>query len=259
MADNPFSVDGKVAIITGGGTGIGKAIVTEFARFGAKVVTGSRNVENCQATVDEVKKMGGQAIALKCDVRNPDDCQAIVDAAVKEYGRLDVLVNNHGASFVSPAEDISPNGWATIININLNGLFFLSKAAMKVMKEQKEGGAIINIASMAGVSGAPNMSHYGAAKAGVVNLARTLSYEWAPYNIRVNCIAPGPIVTKGYLDNLGYDEVPSKFTDPVPLKRWGKVEEIAWPCIFLASEASGFMTGETICVDGGPRFQEGSG
>lgn len=259
MTDNPFSVDGKVAIVTGGGTGIGESIAVEFARGGAKVAIGSRNVENCQKTVDKIKKNGGEAFAQKCDVRNPDDSQSLVDATVKEFGRLDVLVNNHGASFVCPAEDISANGFATIVSINLNGLFYLSQSAMKVMKEQKGGGIIINISSMAGVSGSPTMSHYGAAKAGVVNLTRTLSSEWAPYNIRVNCIAPGPIVTEGYLANLGHKEVPKKFTEPVPLKRWGKVEEIAWPCIFLASEASGFMTGETICIDGGPRFREGSG
>lgn len=256
---NPFSVEGKVTIVTGGGTGIGKSIAIEFARCGAPVVIGSRNVENCEKTAQEIRKNGGKAVALKCDVRSPDEAQNLVDATVKEFGRLDVLVNNHGASFVCPAEDISNNGWATIVNINLNGVFYLSKAAMKVMKEQKSGGVIINIASMAGVSGSPSMSHYGAAKAGVVNITRTFSYEWAPYNIRVNCIAPGPIVTTGYLANLGYTEVPDKFTEPVPLKRWGKVEEIAWPCIFLASEASGFMTGETICIDGGPRFHEGSG
>jgi 3-oxoacyl-[acyl-carrier protein] reductase len=259
MSDNPFSIEGKATIVTGGGTGIGESICMEFARQGAMVTIGSRNVENCERTAEAIRKEGGKAVALKCDVRDPDDCQNLVDEAVKEFGRLDVLVNNHGASFVRPAEEISPNGWATIVSINLNGLFYLSRAAMKVMKEQESGGVIINIASMAGVSGSPSMAHYGAAKAGVVNLTRTLSYEWAPFNIRVNCIAPGPIVTKGYMDNLGVEEVPSEFTDPIPLKRWGKVEEIAWPCIFLASEASGFMTGETICIDGGPRFQEGSG
>lgn len=259
MTDNPFSIEGKATIVTGGGVGIGKSISHEFARFGAMVAIGSRNVENCEKTAEEIRKKGGKAIALRCDVRNPEEVQNLVDTTVKEFGRLDVLVNNHGASFVYPAEDISPNGWVTIVNINLNGVFFLSKAAMKVMKEQESGGVIINISSMAGVSGSPKMSHYGAAKAGVVNLTRTLAHEWAPYNIRINCIAPGPIVTKGYLDNLGAAEVPQEWKDPIPLKRWGKVEEIAWPCIFLASEASSFMTGETICIDGGPRLKEASG
>ena len=259
MSDNPFSIDGKVAIVTGGGTGIGVSIAQEYAKAGAKVVIGSRNIENCEETASAIRKDGGEAIALKCDVRSVEDCQNLVDATVKEFGCLDILVNNHGASFVCPAEDMSPNGFATIVSINLNGLFVLSQCALRVMRDQDSGGIIINIASMAGVSGSPSMSHYGAAKAGVVNLTRTLGVEWAKYNVRVNCIAPGPIVTKGYMDNIGLTEVPKSHSDPVPLKRWGTVEEIAWPCIFLASEASGFMCGETICIDGGPRHIDEAG
>jgi NAD(P)-dependent dehydrogenase (short-subunit alcohol dehydrogenase family) len=178
-------------------------------------------------------------------------------------GRLDIMVNNAGASFRAKVEDISANGWNTVIQINVNGVFFGCKWAGKQMMAQGGGGAIINVSSIAGVYGSTMMAHYGTAKAAVINFTRALGMAWGRQGIRVNCIAPGPVETEGYLGVLtkqdpaaakkAYDAVASR----TGMGRWGKVHEIAYPCIFLASEASSFMTGATIIVDGGPSAREG--
>jgi NAD(P)-dependent dehydrogenase (short-subunit alcohol dehydrogenase family) len=193
---------------------------------------------------------------MAVDVRQEDQVKALVERAVADWGRLDVMVNNAGASFLSRPEDISPNGWNAIVQINLNGVFFGCKWAGRHMMERGRG-VIINISSVAGVYGSSMMSHYGASKAAVINFTRTLGMAWGRKGIRVNCIAPGPVETEGYLDVLHrtnpdakkvYDGVASR----VGLGRWGRVEEIAYPCVFLASDASSFMNGATMVIDGGP-------
>jgi 3-oxoacyl-[acyl-carrier protein] reductase len=174
------------------------------------------------------------------------------------------MVNNAGASFRAKPEDISVNGWNTVVQINLNGVFLGCKWAGRQMMAQPTGGAIINISSIAGVYGSTMMSHYGASKAAVITLTRELGTAWGRQGVRVNCIAPGPVETEGYLDVLKqagpdgkktYDAIAAR----VGMGRWGKVEEISWPCVFLASEASGWMTGETIVIDGGPSPREMEG
>ena len=265
MAKNPFSIEGKTAIVTGGGVGIGKSIALEFARAGADVAVCSRKLENCEAVAKEVRNLGRRSFAMAVDVRQEDQVKAIVDRAVAEFGRLDVMVNNAGASFRAKIEDISINGWNTVVQINLNGVFLGCKHAGKQMLAQPGGGVIINIASIAGVYGSTMMSHYGAAKAAVITFTRELGMAWGRKGIRVNCIAPGPVETEGYMGVLtkqdpavakkAYDTVASR----VGMGRWGKVEEIAYPCIFLASDASSFMTGATIIIDGGAPPQLGEG
>ena len=264
MAQNPFSLDGKTAIVTGGGTGIGKSIAIEFARAGADVAICSRKPEHLEPVVKEIQKLGKRSYAMAVDVCQEDQVKAMVEKAVADWGRLDVMVNNAGASFRSKPEDISPNGWNTVVGINLTGAFLGCKWAGRQMMEQKGGGVIINIASIAGVYGSTMMPHYGAAKAGVIMLTRELGSAWGRKGVRVNCIAPGPVETEGYLDVLKqagpdgkktYDAVAAR----VGMGRWGKVEEIAWPCIFLASGASAWMTGETIVIDGGPAAREMEG
>jgi len=261
MASNPFSLEGKTAIVTGGGTGIGKSIAMEFARAGADVALCSRQLEHLEPVAKAIHDLGRRSFAVAVDVRQEDQVKGMVERAVSEFGRLDIMVNNAGASFRAKPEDISINGWNTVIQINLNGVFLGCKWAGKQMMQQKTGGVIVNISSVAGVYGSTMMSHYGAAKSAVITLTRELGTAWGRSGVRVNCIAPGPVETEGYLDVLKqagpdgkktYDKVAAR----VGMGRWGKVEEIAYPCIFLASDASSWMTGETIVIDGGPSPRE---
>jgi len=257
MASSPFSLECKVAIVTGGGLGIGRSISLEFARAGADVVIASRKMEHLEPTVAQIQELGRRSFAMAVDVRQEEAVRELVERTARDLGRLDVMVNNAGASFRARPEDITPNGWNAVVQINLNGVFFGCKWAARQMMAQGRGGSIINVSSIAGVYGSTMMSHYGAAKAAVINFTRSVAVEWARKGIRVNCIAPGPIETEGYLEVLHrtnpdarqvYEAVASR----VAMGRWGRVEEIAWPCIFLASEASAYMTGTTVIVDGGP-------
>jgi 3-oxoacyl-[acyl-carrier protein] reductase len=264
MAKSPFSLEGKTAIVTGGGTGIGKSIAIEFARAGADVAICSRKLEHLEPVSKAVHDLGRRTFAMAVDVRQEEQVKAMVERAASEWGRLDIMVNNAGASFRSKPEDISINGWNTVIGINLNGVFLGCKWAGRQMMQQKGGGVIVNISSIAGVYGSTMMSHYGAAKSAVITLTRELGVAWGRKGVRVNCIAPGPVETEGYLDVLKqagpdgkktYDAVAAR----VGMGRWGKVEEISYPCVFLASEASSWMTGETIVIDGGPPPREMEG
>jgi 3-oxoacyl-[acyl-carrier protein] reductase len=264
MAKSPFSLEGKTAIVTGGGTGIGKSIAIEFARAGADVAICSRKLEHLEPVGKAIHDLGRRTFAMAVDVRQEEQVKAMVERAASEWGRLDIMVNNAGASFRSKPEDISINGWNTVIGINLNGVFLGCKWAGRQMMQQKGGGVIVNISSIAGVYGSTMMSHYGAAKSAVITLTRELGVAWGRKGVRVNCIAPGPVETEGYLDVLKqagpdgkktYDAVAAR----VGMGRWGKVEEISYPCVFLASEASSWMTGETIVIDGGPPPREMEG
>ena len=264
MAASPFSLEKKIAIVTGGGVGIGRSIAIEFAKAGADVVICSRKKENLEPVVAEITKLGRRSFCEAVDVRQEDAVKALVERTAKEMGRVDVMVNNAGASFRAKPEDISVNGWNTVIQININGVFFGCKWAGKQMMAQGGGGVIINVSSIAGVYGSTMMSHYGASKAAVIMLTRELGTAWGRKGVRVNCIAPGPVETEGYLEVLKqagpdgkktYDAIAAR----VGMGRWGKVHEIAYPCLFLASEASSWMTGETIVVDGGPSPREMEG
>src|SRR2546426_8859648 len=261
MAASPFSLEKKVAIVTGGGVGIGRSIAVEFAKAGADVRICSRKKENLDPVVEEIPKRGRRSFCEAIDVRQEEAVKALVERTAKDMGRVDIMVNNAGASFRAKPEDISVNGWNTVIQINLNGVFLGCKWAGKQMMQQPTGGVIVNISSIAGVYGSTMMSHYGAAKSAVITLTRELGTAWGRKKVRVNCIAPGPVETEGYLDVLKqagpdgkktYDQVASR----VGMGRWGKVHEIAYPCIFLASDASAWMTGETIVIDGGPSPRE---
>jgi NAD(P)-dependent dehydrogenase (short-subunit alcohol dehydrogenase family) len=257
MAASPFSLESKIAIVTGGGVGIGRSVAVEFARAGADVVVASRKMEHLEPVVAEIQQLGRRSFAMAVDVRQEDGVKELVERTARELGRIDVMVNNAGASFRANPEDITATGWNTVVGINQNGVFFGCKWAARQMMAQGAG-VIINVASIAGTNGSPMMSHYGASKAAVINFTRSMGMAWGRKNVRVNCIAPGPVETEGYMGVLtkqdpavakkAYDNVASR----VGMGRWGKVEEIAYPCIFLASDASSFMTGETIIVDGGP-------
>ncbi len=263
MTRSPFSLEGKTAIVTGGGTGIGKSIAIEFARAGADVALCSRKLEHLEPVAQEIADLGRRTFAVALDVRQEDQVKGLVERAVSEFGRLDIMVNNAGASFRAKPEDISVNGWNTVVQINLNGVFLGCKWAGKHMLERGQG-VIINIASIAGVYGSTMMSHYGAAKSAVITLTRELAMAWGRKGIRVNCIAPGPIVTEGYVDVLKKggpdgDKAYKAVAERVGIGRWGRVEEIAYPAVFLASDAAAFIQGETLIIDGGPSSREGEG
>ncbi|QLK27133.1 SDR family oxidoreductase [Natrinema zhouii] len=254
MSTDQFSVDGDVAIITGSSSGIGKSIAERFADDGVDVVVCSReqgNVDPVAETINE-SDSPGRALAVECDVTDREAVDALVEATVEEFGGLDILVNNAGASFMAQFDDISPNGWKTIMDINVNGTYHCTHAAAEHLKDG--GGSVINLASVAGQRGSPLMSPYGAAKAAVINLTTTLAYEWADDDVRVNAIAPGFVATPGVesqmgvsADNIDREEV---------ARRIGTVEEIADVTQFLASPASSYLVGETITAQGVPQIEE---
>ncbi|PCR90233.1 SDR family NAD(P)-dependent oxidoreductase [Natrinema ejinorense] len=254
MSTDQFSVDGDVAIVTGSSSGIGRSIAERFADDGVDVVVCSREQDNVDPVAEAINDgdSAGRALAVECDVTDREAVEALVEATVEEFGGLDVLVNNAGASFMADFDDISPNGWETIIDININGTYHCTHAAAEYLKDG--GGSVINLASVAGQRGSPLMSPYGAAKAAVINLTTTLSYEWADDDVRVNCIAPGFVATPGVesqmgvsADNIDREEV---------ARRIGTVEEIADLTQFLASPASSYVVGETITAQGVPQIEE---
>ena len=248
----PTALQDKVAIVTGGGTGIGRVIAREMAKVGAHVVVASRNLDHLNPAADEIRALGRQALAVSVDVRVPDQVDGLVSATMERFGRIDILVNNHGALFQCPVEDLSPGGWNAIIGINLTGVFLCSRAVGKVMIQQ-QGGKIINIVSIAGLHGSPMTAPYGAAKAGVINFTKSLAMEWAKHHIYVNAVAPGPILTQSGRERLwSSSERQEQVQGQIPLGRYGEPEEIANAVIFLASEGASYITGETLYVDGGP-------
>jgi 3-oxoacyl-[acyl-carrier protein] reductase len=246
-SNDPFSVEGKVTIVTGGATGIGAAIAREFAARGAPVLIASRNERNLSRMRDQIRAAGGRCEMTMCDVREPAACDAMVAEAIRHFGRIDVLVNNAGAGFATSTPKLSPNGWRTIIGINLDGTFFCSKAAAAQFIAQGGGGCIINLSSESALEGWSEMPHYAAAKAGVINLTLSHASEWGPNGIRVNCVIPGKIVTE--MENPIW--LDPRATRHIALRRFGKVTDVAYPCVFLASEAAAFITGTTLAITGG--------
>ncbi|MFT4945973.1 MAG: 3-oxoacyl-[acyl-carrier protein] reductase [Natronomonas sp.] len=249
-----FSVEGKCAIITGASSGIGRSIAEEFAAGGADVVICSREQGNVDPVAEGINESErpGEALAIECDVTDREAVEALVEATVEEFGGIDVLVNNAGASFMAGFDDISENGWKTIVDINLHGTFHCTQAAADYLEES--GGSIINFASVAGQKGSPYMSHYGAAKAGVINFTSTVAHEYADRGVRVNCIAPGFVATPGVESQMGVsaDNIDRSAVD----RRIGVSEEIADITQFLASEASSYIIGETITAKGVPDIME---
>ncbi|MGM0865094.1 MAG: SDR family oxidoreductase [Bacillota bacterium] len=247
-----FDLSGKVALVTGGGRGLGKQIATGFAEAGANVVVCSRNVEACEDVKKELEEIGVQSLALKCDVTNPEDVQRVVDETKKVFGRIDILVNNSGASWGAPAEEMPLDAWHKVINVNVNGTFIMSQAVGKLMLEQQQG-KIINIASVAGLQGTDprymDAIGYSTSKAAVINFTKDLAVKWGSRGIHVNAIAPGFFPTKmskGILSNAG-----EAILNGTPLNRFGTENDLKGAALFLAARASDFVTGSVLVVDGG--------
>jgi NAD(P)-dependent dehydrogenase (short-subunit alcohol dehydrogenase family) len=254
MPTDQFSVAGKTAVITGSSQGIGRVTAERFARDGADVVVSSRSQDTIEAVAEGINdEEGGEAIAVECDVRDRDAVEALFETTAERLGGVDVLVNNAGASFMAGFDDISENGWKTIVDINLHGTYHCSQVAGGYMADG-DGGAIVNLASVAGIDGAPYMSHYAAAKAGVVNLTSTLAFEYAGEGVRVNCVAPGFVATPGVETQMG---VSAENVDRGEVeRRMGLSEEIADLIQFLAAPASSYIVGETIVARGVPDIME---
>jgi NAD(P)-dependent dehydrogenase (short-subunit alcohol dehydrogenase family) len=248
-----FGVEGKTAIVTGSSQGIGRSIAETLAASGADVVVCSRSQERVDEVAQAIESSDapGRALAVECNVREREEVEALVEATVEEFGGVDVLVNNAGGEFVAAFEEISPNGWNAIVDLNLNGTFHCTQVAGEAMRED-DGGCIVNMASVNGQHAAPGESHYGASKAAIIRLTETLAVEWAEHGIRVNCVAPGLIQTPGVAETLGIDAEQMPPREQVE-RRIGHGEDIADVIQFLASPAAAFVNGETYTVKGVPR------
>jgi NAD(P)-dependent dehydrogenase (short-subunit alcohol dehydrogenase family) len=247
----PGTFDDVAVLVTGGGTGLGKAIATEFARLGASIVIASRKEEHLDAGRDALGALGGPVRAVRCDIRDPDDVARAFDDATEAFGLPGVLVNNAAANFPVPAEDMSPNAWRTVVDITLNGTFFCAREFARRHIAAGTPGSIVNIGASYAWSGGPVVAHSAAAKAGVKNLTESLAVEWGPYGIQVNGLVPGLFphedMTSDIRGNL--DRTSDKDLCQ-PAMRVGQRQELGWAATFLASPYGRFISGHTLVVDG---------
>ena len=243
---------GRVALITGGGSGIGFGIAKAFAKAGAKLVLASRNVDRLNTAAEELKELGADVIVVQADVRNYQDIEQAVLKAVETFGSLDIVVANAAGNFVVPAAEMSVNAWKVVIDIDLNGTFFCAKASYEELKRSTFGGRIIAISTTRALEGWPGCAHAGAAKAGIMSLIRTLSGEWGKDGIRCNTIAPGAIGDTEGVKRI-YEDSGRKAVElsSIPLGEFGKTVDIANAAVFLCSDAGSYITGADIVVDGG--------
>ncbi len=244
--------DDTVVVVTGGGTGLGKAIATEFGRLGASVGIMSRDEQHRAQGVAAVEEAGGTAMDTPCDIRDADAIFAAFDTVESALGPVDVLVNNAAGNFPVPAEDMSPNAWRTVVDIVLNGTFLCSRELARRLIPAERNGAIVNIGASYAWTGGPGFAHSAAAKAGVKNLTETLAVEWAPYGIRVNGLVPGLMPHADEVDAI--TALPGRGgdgeDDRVPAGRVGQPRELAWAATFLCSPFASYISGHTLVVDG---------
>ena len=253
------SLKGKVAVITGGGTGIGLAIAKRFGSLGATLVIGSRNARNLERGNAELRHAGFDSLAAQIDVRKTEQVDEMVHRVLHHYGRIDILVNNAAGNFISRAEDLSPNGWDAVIGIVLNGSFYCSRAVGRHMIARGQGGTIVSVLANYIWTGSAGTIHSAAAKAGVMSMTQTLAVEWARHKIRVNAVAPGPIESAGAARQLwNSPEAVARVSRTVPLGRWGQPSEVADAVAFLVSDHAAFITGEVLTIDGGARLGPGT-
>lgn len=246
-----FELTSKVAVVTGGGTGLGEAAARALAEAGASVVLSGRRRENLEKVAADIRSNGGQALPVVADVSRREDVESMTAEALRAYGKIDVLVNNAGINIVKPFLDLTEEEWDAVINTNLKGCFNCCQAIGKGMVEQGSG-SIINMVSVFGLRGFMNLAPYVASKGAIVQFTKALAVEWGRHNVRVNAIAPSYIKTEMTKRDIESDERVLKFNlAKIPMRRGGEPHEIGGIVVFLASEASSFVTGETVAVDGG--------
>ena len=245
----------RVAIITGASAGIGRGITHIFAQEGAKIVTASRNIEAGERLVREVKDAGGDAIFVAADISRKLDNEKVAAAALERFGRIDILVHNAGIFWEVMLDDMTEDDWDRCHNLNLKGTLFSTQAVLPAMKRQKHGRILVTSSITGPKTGMPGFAHYGASKGGVNGFVRNAAVELAPYGITVNAVEPGNILTEGLAD-LGEDYL-TTMTKAIPLGKLGSPEDIAYAMAFLASDEAGWITGQTLTVDGGQTLPEG--
>jgi NAD(P)-dependent dehydrogenase (short-subunit alcohol dehydrogenase family) len=246
-----FDLTGKVALVTGGGRGIGRAIALALAEAGADVIPTSRTRSEIEAVAGEIEALGQRTLAVTCDVSRIDSIRELLRRVLEAFGRVDVLVN---AAAISPIwkriEDVTDEEWDQILGVNLRGAFLISREVGKPMLEQGSG-SVIHIASIAGLRGTSHMGPYSVSKAGLIGLVRVLAYEWAARGVRVNAIAPGWVRTEMARPVIEHREISKSLLSSIPLGRFAEAEEIAPLAVYLASDAAGFATGQVYILDGG--------
>mgnify|MGYP001576798925 CR=1 FL=1 len=256
-----FLLTDRVAIVQGAGSGMGKSVARALGEAGADVVLAginvydkSKTIEDLEAVAAHIRAAGRKALVVSVDVRESQQVADMVEKAMSSFGRIDILVNAAGGAFAAPTLDVSDNGWDAVLRENLKSAFICCKAVGKVMVSQKRG-SIINFASMAGRASSAGNAHYGAAKAGIINLTQSLAEEWGPHNVRVNALAPGTIKSEGWVrvqaQWRGREE--ADIAKGIALGRLGVPDDVAGVAVFLASDASEYITGQTINVNGGER------
>ncbi len=245
-----FDLRGKTALVTGASSGIGKRVAMAYAEAGAQVVLAARHAEALQAVADEIAAAGGRAVPIRCDVTQPEQVSRMLDEATAELGGIDIAVCNAGIITITPLLDMSPEEFQDVQDTNVAGVFFTAQAAAKAMVRQGRGGVIINTASMSGhiINIPQQVGHYCASKAAVIHLTKAMAVELAPHEIRVNSVSPGYILTELVEP---YSEYHSLWEPKIPLGRLGRPEELTGLYLFLASEASSYMTGSDVVIDGG--------
>jgi NAD(P)-dependent dehydrogenase (short-subunit alcohol dehydrogenase family) len=246
-----FDLSGRVAIITGGSIGLGRQMAEGLAEMGAGLVLCARKKERCEQAAAELKQLGVKTLALSCDVKNADQVHDVVQQTVSHFGRIDILINNAGTSWGAPVEEMRLEHWNKVIETNLTGTFLFSQAVGKIMVPQRRG-KIINIASVAGIQGAPPQFQaigYHASKGGVIAFTKDLACKWGVHNIQVNAIAPGWFPT--HMSEVVIEQNREAFLKNIPLGRFGSDHDLKGAAAFLASDASNFVTGHVLVVDGG--------
>lgn len=247
FADNILA--NRVAFVTGGGTGITGGVARALAESGARVVLVSRKMEHLEPAAEKINAAGGEALAVTADVRQPEEVERAIAQTIERFGQLDIVVNGAAGNFLCAAEELSPNGFGTVVDIDLKGTFNVCRAAFAELK--KSGGSILNISATLHYLGTPYQLHVSAAKAGVDALTRNLAVEWGRYGIRVNTIAPGPIEDTEGMSRLVPAPVKEKLKRGIPLGRFGRIRDIEQAAIFVCSDAASFINGAVLVVDGG--------